>query len=50
VPKDVPAGVPNVLESVMDIATAVGLVAGFGTLISLVMIDGGNIGISMLQS
>jgi chemotaxis protein MotA len=28
----------------MDLATAVGLVAGFGTLIALVMIDGGNFG------
>jgi len=26
----------------MDIATAVGLVAGFGTLVALIMIDGGN--------
>jgi chemotaxis protein MotA len=28
----------------MDIATAVGLLAGFGTIISLIMIDGGNFG------
>jgi chemotaxis protein MotA len=32
----------GVLEGVMDIATAVGLVAGFGTLVALIMIDGGN--------
>jgi chemotaxis protein MotA len=36
--------ISGVLEGVMDIATAVGLVSGVMTLVALILIDGGNFG------